>query len=118
VEAEPDLHARDTTMAVVSRAPIAQIERFKASKGWTFPWYSSYGGDFNYDFQVTLDESVAPVEYNSRPLRSGRPRGSRSSHASCTARAPFCATANASFTPTRRTRAAPSRSAARTTTST
>jgi len=37
VEAEPDLHARDTTMAVVSRAPIAQIERFKASKGWTFP---------------------------------------------------------------------------------
>jgi predicted dithiol-disulfide oxidoreductase (DUF899 family) len=56
------LHARDTTMAVVSRAPIAKIERFKASKGWTFPWYSSYGGDFNYDFHVTLDESVAPVE--------------------------------------------------------
>jgi predicted dithiol-disulfide oxidoreductase (DUF899 family) len=34
--------------------------------GWTFPWYSSYGSDFNYDFHVTLDESVAPVEYNYR----------------------------------------------------
>jgi predicted dithiol-disulfide oxidoreductase (DUF899 family) len=60
------LHARDTTMAVVSRAPLAKIEPFKQRKGWTFPWYSSYGSDFNYDFHVTLDESVAPVEYNYR----------------------------------------------------
>src|ERR1700736_621033 len=60
------LHARDTTLAVVSRAPIEKIERYKARKGWTFPWYSSHGTDFNYDFHVTLDESVAPVEYNFR----------------------------------------------------
>jgi predicted dithiol-disulfide oxidoreductase (DUF899 family) len=60
------LHARDTTLAVVSRAPIERIERYKARKGWTFPWYSSNGTDFNYDFHVTLDESVAPVEYNFR----------------------------------------------------
>ena len=60
------LHARDTTFAVVSRAPIEKIERYKARKGWTFPWYSSNGTDFNYDFHVTLDESVAPVEYNFR----------------------------------------------------
>jgi predicted dithiol-disulfide oxidoreductase (DUF899 family) len=60
------LHARDTTMAVVSRAPLAKIEPFKARKGWTFPWYSSFGSDFNYDFHVTLDERVAPVEYNYR----------------------------------------------------
>jgi len=60
------LHARDTTLAVVSRAPIERIERYKARKGWTFPWYSSNGTDFNYDFHVTLDESVAPVEYNYR----------------------------------------------------
>jgi predicted dithiol-disulfide oxidoreductase (DUF899 family) len=60
------LHARDTTMAVVSRAPLAKIQPFKARKGWTFPWYSSYGSDFNYDFHVTLDEAVAPVEYNYR----------------------------------------------------
>lgn len=32
--------------------------------GWTVPWYSSFGSDFNYDFHVTLDENVAPVEYN------------------------------------------------------
>ena len=60
------LHARDTTMAVVSRAPLEKIEPFRARKGWTFPWYSSYGSDFNYDFHVTLDEAVAPVEYNYR----------------------------------------------------
>jgi predicted dithiol-disulfide oxidoreductase (DUF899 family) len=60
------LHARDTTFVVVSRAPLAKIERYKASKGWTFPWYSSFGSDFNYDFHVTLDASVAPVEYNFR----------------------------------------------------
>ncbi len=60
------LHARDTTMAVVSRAPLAKIEPFKARMGWTFPWYSSYGSPFNYDYHVTLDEAVAPVEYNYR----------------------------------------------------
>jgi predicted dithiol-disulfide oxidoreductase (DUF899 family) len=58
------LHARDTTFVYVSRAPLEKIEAYKARKGWTFPWYSSYGSDFNYDFHATLDESVAPVEYN------------------------------------------------------
>jgi predicted dithiol-disulfide oxidoreductase (DUF899 family) len=58
------LHVRDTTFVYVSRAPLVKIEAYKASKGWTFPWYSSYGSDFNYDFHATLDESVAPVEYN------------------------------------------------------
>jgi predicted dithiol-disulfide oxidoreductase (DUF899 family) len=60
------LHARDTTLAYVSRAPIEKIERYKHKRGWTFPWYSSFGSDFNYDFRVTLDESVLPVEYNFR----------------------------------------------------
>lgn len=64
------LHARDTTLVYVSRAPLAKLEDYKARKGWTFPWYSSYGSDFNYDFQVTLDESVAPLEYNYRPFPS------------------------------------------------
>jgi predicted dithiol-disulfide oxidoreductase (DUF899 family) len=62
------LHARDTTLAYVSRAPLAKIEDYKARKGWTFPWYSSHGSDFNYDFGVTLDESVAPLAYNYRTL--------------------------------------------------
>jgi predicted dithiol-disulfide oxidoreductase (DUF899 family) len=60
------LHARDTSFTYVSRAPIAKIEKYKAKRGWTFPWYSSFGSDFNYDFDVTLDESVKPVEYNYR----------------------------------------------------
>ena len=60
------LHKRDTTFAAVSRAPIEKIEDYKARKGWTFPWYSSFGSDFNYDFHVTLDKSVAPIEYNFR----------------------------------------------------
>jgi predicted dithiol-disulfide oxidoreductase (DUF899 family) len=61
------LHTRDTTLAYVSRAPLAKLEDYKARKGWTFPWYSSFGSDFNYDFHVTLDPAVAPVEYNYRP---------------------------------------------------
>ena len=45
---------------------------------WTVPWYSSYGSDFNYDFQVTIDKAVAPVEYNYKSeeeLSSRLPRG-------------------------------------------
>jgi len=60
------LAARDTTFCAVSRAPLAKIERYKSSKGWTFPWYSSYGSRFNYDFHVTIDASEAPVEFNFR----------------------------------------------------
>jgi predicted dithiol-disulfide oxidoreductase (DUF899 family) len=60
------LQARDTELAYVSRAPIEKIERYKAKKDWFFPWYSSYGSDFNYDFDVTHDESVAPLHYNYR----------------------------------------------------
>jgi predicted dithiol-disulfide oxidoreductase (DUF899 family) len=60
------LLARDTRLVYVSRAPLAKLEAYKQSKGWDFPWYSSNGTDFNYDFHVTLDGSVAPVEYNFR----------------------------------------------------
>src|SRR3954447_16093294 len=52
------IHARDTSFAAVSRAPLAKIERYKESRGWTFPWYSSNGTDFNYDYHVTIDKSV------------------------------------------------------------
>jgi predicted dithiol-disulfide oxidoreductase (DUF899 family) len=62
------LHQRDTSLAVVARAPLAKIEDYKARRGWTFPWYSSYGSDFNYDFGVTLDPAVAPPRYNYRPV--------------------------------------------------
>jgi predicted dithiol-disulfide oxidoreductase (DUF899 family) len=60
------LHARNTTFAAVSRAPIAKIEEFRHRMGWSFPWYSSLGNDFNYDFHVTHDEDVAPIQWNFR----------------------------------------------------
>src|SRR6478672_12614949 len=60
------LATRDTSFAVVSRAPLDKIERYRAKRGWTFPWYSSFGSDFNYDYQATVDASVAPPEYNFR----------------------------------------------------
>jgi len=69
------LHARDTTLAYVSRARLETIERYKAKKGWAFPWYSSHGSDFNYDFHVTLDRTVAPVEYNYRSAEEHAGKG-------------------------------------------
>ena len=56
----------DTTFVMVSRAPAAKLEAYKERQGWPFPWYSSLGSDFNYDFHVTNDEKIAPVEYNYR----------------------------------------------------
>jgi predicted dithiol-disulfide oxidoreductase (DUF899 family) len=61
------LRGRDTAFALVSLAPLAKIESYRASRGWTVPWYSSYGSDFNYDFQVSLDRSVPQLYYNYRP---------------------------------------------------
>jgi predicted dithiol-disulfide oxidoreductase (DUF899 family) len=58
------LHARDVSFVAVSRAPIDQIVAYKKRMGWTFPWVSSYGTEFNYDFGVTQDESVRPISYN------------------------------------------------------
>jgi predicted dithiol-disulfide oxidoreductase (DUF899 family) len=60
------LNARDTALVYVSRAPFEKLEAYKSRKGWTFPWYSSFGDDFNYDFHVTLDDEVVPIEYNYR----------------------------------------------------
>ena len=69
------LAARATTYAAVSRAPLAKIERYKRKKGWTFPWYSSFGSSFNYDYHVTLDPDVAPVEFNFRTADEWAARG-------------------------------------------
>jgi len=60
------LRARDTNFVVVCRAPLEVSEPFTKRMGWTFPWYSSAGSDFNYDFHATVDERVAPVLLNYR----------------------------------------------------
>ena len=67
------LNDRETTFALISRAPLAKIEAYKASKGWSIPWYSSFGSDFNYDFHVTFDESVAPIQFNYRERSETEP---------------------------------------------
>lgn len=64
---------RDATMVAISRAPLAEIERFRRRMGWQFKWVSSHGTDFNYDFGVsfTPDEvAKGNINYNfgSRPL--------------------------------------------------
>lgn len=56
------LHVRNTTLVAVSRAPYDKIATFRQRMGWTFPWYSSWGSDFNYDFHATVDDRVAPVQ--------------------------------------------------------
>jgi predicted dithiol-disulfide oxidoreductase (DUF899 family) len=56
------LNARNTSFALVSRAPLAKIEPYKKRMGWTLPWYSSFASDFNVDFGVS-PESPRPTDY-------------------------------------------------------
>jgi predicted dithiol-disulfide oxidoreductase (DUF899 family) len=61
------LNHRDVTFTAVSRAPLAKIEAYKKRMGWSFPWVSSYGSDFNYDFHVSFTEeqlAAGKVDYN------------------------------------------------------
>ncbi|MFG6117812.1 DUF899 domain-containing protein [Thalassobacillus sp. B23F22_16] len=58
------LYARNTSFALISRASFPKLQHYKERMGWDIPWYSSYDSNFNYDFHATLDESVAPIEYN------------------------------------------------------
>jgi predicted dithiol-disulfide oxidoreductase (DUF899 family) len=59
----------DVTLSAVSRAPLAKLEAYKRRMGWTFPWVSSHGDDFNFDFNVSITEEQqreGGVEYNYR----------------------------------------------------
>ncbi|MEV7327418.1 DUF899 family protein [Micromonospora sp. NPDC093244] len=58
------MRTRDTAFVAVSRAPLTKLRASPGWERWHFPWYSSFGSDFNYDFHATLDERVAPVMYN------------------------------------------------------
>jgi predicted dithiol-disulfide oxidoreductase (DUF899 family) len=54
------LHARDTSFAMISRAPIANIQAYKERMGWQMPWVSSDGSSFNADFEITTDRGEDP----------------------------------------------------------
>src|ERR1700722_8672392 len=59
----------DVTLSAVSRAPLATLQAYKRRMGWSFPWASALGGEFNYDFNVSLTEAQqreGTVEYNYR----------------------------------------------------
>jgi predicted dithiol-disulfide oxidoreductase (DUF899 family) len=63
----PHLAARDVTLVVVSRAPLAEIQAFQARMGWRFKWVSSHGSDFNYDFGVSFtpeQTAAGTIPYN------------------------------------------------------
>ena len=65
--AKVHLAQRDVTMLVVSRAPLADIQRFRQRMGWEFKWVSSHGGDFNHDFHVSFtpeERAKGGVYYN------------------------------------------------------
>jgi predicted dithiol-disulfide oxidoreductase (DUF899 family) len=53
------LHARDTSFALISRAPYAEIRAFRERMGWTVPWFSSFESDFNYDFGLSTGRGEA-----------------------------------------------------------
>lgn len=69
------LAQRDVTMATVSRAPLPTLEAFKQRMGWQFKWVSSFGSDFNRDFQVTFtaEERQGEVWYNYSMRRFSSP---------------------------------------------
>ena len=61
------LAQRDVSFVVISRAPLAQIEKFKQRMGWHFKWVSSFGSDFNHDYQVSAspeEKASGKVMYN------------------------------------------------------
>lgn len=59
----PHLQHHDVSVIAISRAPLAEIEPFRKRMGWGFPWVSSYGSDFNFDYHVSF-KKADKVEYN------------------------------------------------------
>jgi predicted dithiol-disulfide oxidoreductase (DUF899 family) len=64
----PHLNAKDVTFLCISRAPLEKLNAYKQRMGWKFPWVSSEGSDFNFDFQVSQ-----PKEQAARMLEAGTP---------------------------------------------
>ena len=63
------LENHDVMLWAISRAPLAKLRAYKRRMGWSFPWASSFGSDFNYDFQAGMSveqQQSGAVEYNFR----------------------------------------------------
>jgi predicted dithiol-disulfide oxidoreductase (DUF899 family) len=72
----------DVTLCAVSRAPLAKLQAYKRRMGWSFPWASSFGSDFNYDFQAGHAKEAwdsGAVEYNFRVVDLRPPAGEEGS---------------------------------------
>jgi len=65
------LEQRDVSFTAIARGPLEKIEAYKARMGWEFPWVSSLGSDFNYDFNVsfTQEQRAGEAEYNFSPIK-------------------------------------------------
>lgn len=68
----PHLNHHDVTWVAVSRAPLDKIAAYKQRMGWQFPWVSSFGSDFNFDYHVSFspeDLAKDKVFYNFTPMQ-------------------------------------------------
>jgi predicted dithiol-disulfide oxidoreductase (DUF899 family) len=72
----PHLNGHDVTLLCASIAPLDQLQEYKQQLGWRFPWVSSLGSDFNYDFGVafTEEQQLAGAEYNYRAVDQVEPQ--------------------------------------------
>jgi predicted dithiol-disulfide oxidoreductase (DUF899 family) len=72
------LHARDVSMVAVSQAPFAKIAAYQERMGWSFPWFSSFGSDFNFDYGVSFrpEQADQPLyNYGTLPPRDTQREG-------------------------------------------
>jgi predicted dithiol-disulfide oxidoreductase (DUF899 family) len=74
------LNQHDVTLVAVSRAPYPKIEAYKKRMGWSFPWYSSEGSDFNFDFQASfrpedMAKGEAVFNYKKQPMNISEREG-------------------------------------------
>ena len=56
--AVPHMNARDVTFTGISRAPLEKLQAYKQRMGWSFPWASSYGSDYNFDLEISRPEET------------------------------------------------------------
>jgi predicted dithiol-disulfide oxidoreductase (DUF899 family) len=97
------LNHRDVTFAAVSRAPLAKIDAYKKRMGWSFPWVSSHGSDFNFDYhvsftpeQVVEGKATTTMEFDRLRCRTSRESASSTRMSETMCSTPIPATGAAS----------------------